>query len=401
MVPIVLVLELVLVLDFVQRQEHFWPASCVSESSSLCLSQRATHGKGWSLRLRLSAFGLRPTPTRPSADTLLELVLDFVQRQEHIWPARRVSEGSSLCLSLHATHGKGWSLRLRLSAFGLRPTPTRPSADPPTRFSRPRPRFRPTARALLARIACKRRLQPLPLMARHARQRLEPSLTLERVWPLHHADTPIRRPADTLLELVLDFVQQQEHFWPARRVSEGSSLCLSWHATHGKAWSLRLRLSAFGLCPTPTRPSADPPTRFSRTRPRFRPTARALLACKACQRRLQPLPLMARHARQRLEPSLTLERVWPLPHADTPIRRPADTLLSNSSSISSNSKSTFGLQGVSAKAPAFASHGTPRTAKAGAFAYARARLASVPRRRAHPPTRRHASLELVLDFVQQ
>src|SRR5580692_7671221 len=68
MVPIVLVLELVLVLDFVQRQEHFWPASCVSESSSLCLSQRATHGKGWSLRLRLSAFGLRPTPTRPSAD---------------------------------------------------------------------------------------------------------------------------------------------------------------------------------------------------------------------------------------------------------------------------------------------------------------------------------------------
>jgi hypothetical protein len=39
------------------------------------------------------------------------------------------------------------------------------------------------------------------------------------------------------------------------------------------------------------------------------------------------LPLMARHARQRLEPSLTLERVWPLPHADTPIRRPADTLL--------------------------------------------------------------------------
>ena len=114
-------------------------------------------------------------------------------------------------------------------------------------------------------------------MARHARQRLEPSLTLERVWPPPHADTPIRRPADTLLELVLDFVQQQEHFWPARRVSEGSSLCLSWRATHGKGWSLRLRLSAFGLCPTPTRPSADPPTRFFRRTIRTR-SIPALLA---------------------------------------------------------------------------------------------------------------------------
>jgi hypothetical protein len=48
------------------------------------------------------------------------------------------------------------------------------------------------------------------------------------------------------LVLVLDFVQQQEHFWPARRVSEGSSLCRAWRAMTGKGWSLRLRLSAFG-----------------------------------------------------------------------------------------------------------------------------------------------------------
>ena len=45
------------------------------------------------------------------------------------------------------------------------------------------------------------------------------------------------------------------------------------------------------------------------------------------KRRLEPLLLMTRHARQRLEPSLTLERVWPPPHADTPIRQSADTLL--------------------------------------------------------------------------
>src|SRR5271165_730168 len=127
--------------------------------------------------------------------------------------------------------------------------------DGPTQMSRPR--TRPTARALLARKACKRRLQPLTLTARHARQRLEPSLTLE-VWPPPHADTPIRRHADTLLDLVLDFAQQQEHFWVARRVSEGSSLCLSWRATHGKGWSLRLRLSAFGLRPTPTTPIRRP-----------------------------------------------------------------------------------------------------------------------------------------------
>src|ERR1700737_2019002 len=88
-----------------------------------------------------------------------------------------VSEGSSLCRAWRAMRGKGWSLRLHslraksALAVGRNRGRGREKRVGGSAEGRVGVVQRPNA------LKRKRRLQPLPCVARHERQRLEPSLT--------------------------------------------------------------------------------------------------------------------------------------------------------------------------------------------------------------------------------
>src|SRR5580700_5006035 len=88
-----------------------------------------------------------------------------------------VSEGSSLCRAWRAMRGKGWSLRLHAMraksalAVGRNRGRVREKRVGGSADGRVGVGQRPNA------LKRKRRLQPLPCVACHERQRLEPSLT--------------------------------------------------------------------------------------------------------------------------------------------------------------------------------------------------------------------------------
>ena len=85
----------------------------------------------------------------------------------------------------------------------------------------------------------KRRLQPLPCVARHERQRLEPSLTRLATQKCSCCWAKSR----TRSRSVSAGRGMGVSAWGGGQtssVSEGPSLCRAWRAVRGKGWSLRL-----------------------------------------------------------------------------------------------------------------------------------------------------------------